>query len=100
MTGWICSHRVIWKHPLFRGHAERVGMWHWLLHHAAWEPTRFDVKGKVLALERGQVCVSERQMAEECGVGRQVVRTFIRRLRNEGAISTELAHGLTQSRTI
>lgn len=100
MSGWICAHRKMWEHPLFAGNAERAGMWLWMLHTAAWKETRFDVKGKTVTLQRGQLCISERQMAEECGVGRQVVRTFLRRLRDENAINQEPAHGLTQSRSI
>ena len=93
MSGWICSHRVIWDHHLFRGNAARVGIWHWLLHHAAWEATRHDVNGKVITIQRGQVCASLKRIAEECGVGIQVVRTFLGKLRDERAIDMDANTG-------
>ena len=100
MSGWICSYRAIWEHPLFEGCAWRVGVWDWLLKKAAWKPRRFNVKGKSVVLKRGQLCVSQRQMEDETGVGRQALRTFLAELEAEGAINREPAHGLTQSRTI
>ena len=100
MSGWICSHRKKWDHPLFKGNALYAGLWDWMICKAAWEKTRFDVKGKTLTLDRGQLCVSLSYMAEETGAGVQVVRTFLRRLEAENAISRKSAHGLTQSRTV
>lgn len=100
MSGWICSYRAIWEHPIFERCAWRVGVWDWLLKKAAWKPQRFNVKGKEVRLNRGQLCVSQRQMEEETGVGRQALRTFMDELEAEGAITRTPAHGLTQARTI
>lgn len=100
MSGWICSYRAIWEHPLFEGQAWRVGVWDWLLKKAAWKPRRFNVKGKQIELQRGQLCVSQTQIEDETGVGRQALRTFLNQLEAEGAINRKPAHGLTKTRTI
>lgn len=100
MSGWICSYRAIWDHPIFESCAWRVGVWDWMLKKAVWKPQRFRVKGKLIQLDRGQFCVSQTQMEEETGVGRQALRTFLNELEDEGAINRESTHGLTKSRTI
>ncbi|AUQ64419.1 hypothetical protein [Phaeobacter inhibens] len=100
MSGWICSYRKIWDHPIFSGSAHRVGVWHWMLHKAAWKDTRFNVGGKMIDVKRGQLCVSQRQMEAETGMGRQALRTFLGLLEAEGAITQIVTGKATQRRTI
>lgn len=95
MTGWICSYRKIWDHPVFQGNAERVGVWTWMLHTAAWKPTRFRVAGKVITLERGQLCASQRHICEATGITHQRLRTFLADLQDEGAITQDTTQGRT-----
>ena len=87
MTGFIVSYRKMWDHPIFRGYAWRVGVWDWMLKKAAWKKTSFIAGGKKVELERGQLCISQRQMEEETGVGRKAIRNFLDLLESEGAIS-------------
>lgn len=100
MDGWTCSHRKIWEHPLFEGNALRVGVWQYLIHMAAWKDIRFRTGGKTITVKRGQVCVSQRQIENATGMGRQALRTFLSELEKEGAISTSAAHDATHSRNI
>ena len=93
MSGWICSYRRIWD--LFAGNALRVGVWTWMLHKAAWRDTRFKNAGKLITLERGQLCMAQRQVEAETGISRQQLRTFLAELEAEGAITQDTTHGRT-----
>lgn len=100
MSGWICSFRQIWEHELFKGDAMRVGVWHWILHNAAWKETKFRIKGEIITLSRGQVCFSHRQVEEATGMGRKALGTFLKALENENAIVVKTHHDARQGRTI
>jgi hypothetical protein len=65
----------------------------WLMDNAAWKDTTHDVKGHTVAVPRGSVCVSERHIADKCGVGYQVVRTAIKRFASEQMINATPTHG-------
>tara|TARA_R110000850_G_scaffold72801_2_gene159942 strand:+ start:826 stop:1632 length:807 start_codon:yes stop_codon:yes gene_type:complete len=77
MVGWICSHRSIWKQPFFKGHGMRVAVWHWLLHHAAWEPVDHTVGSATITLNRGEVCFSQQQICDDTGATRKQVRDVL-----------------------
>ena len=100
MSGWICSYRKIWEHPIFKGNAQRVGVWDWMLKTAAWKPTRQNANGVIVDLKRGQLCVSQAQITSATGMPRQQVRTLLKLLENEGAIAPEANHNLTKSRSV
>lgn len=95
MSGWFAVKRGITSHPMFKGRPERLIIWMWLLDNAAWKDTKQDVQGKIVAVPRGSVLASERRIAEECGVGYQVVRTFIARLKTERMINAQVTQGRT-----
>lgn len=93
MSGWICSYRKIWAHPIFEGNAERVGVWTWMLHTAAWKETRFRIGKNIVTIDRGQLCVSHRQVCTETGISHRKLRTFLDELTNEGAITQDTTQG-------
>lgn len=93
MAGWFSVKRGITQHHLFRGDAERLMVWLWLLDNAAWKDTRHDVQGATVTVPRGSVCVSLRHISGETGVGLQRVRTAIKRFTDENMIDTQLTHG-------
>lgn len=93
MSGWFSVKRGITAHPIFKGHPERLAIWIWLLDNAAWQDTEHDVNGKTVTIKRGSVAASERRIAAEVGVGYQVVRTFLARLKAEHMINAEVTHG-------
>jgi hypothetical protein len=93
MSGFFAVKRGITSHPVFVGHPERMMIWIWLLDNACWKDTPHDVNGKTVTVQRGQVCASERRIAQECGVGYQVVRTFLKRLKAEHMINADVTQG-------
>lgn len=93
MNGWFAVKRGITSHHIFKGNPERLAVWMWLLDNAAWKDTKHDVKGKTVTVPRGSVCASERHISRECGVGYQVVRTSIKRLKDEHMINADPTHG-------
>lgn len=95
MSGWFAVKRGITAHPIFKSQPERLAIWLWLLDNAAWRDTPHDINGKTVTIKRGQVCASERRIATEVGVGRQVVRTFLDRLKAEHMINPDPTHGRT-----
>lgn len=95
MSGWICSYRKIWDHPIFDGDALRVGVWTWMIHTAAWKDTRFRIGSKMVQIRRGQLCVSHRQICTETGMPHRKLRTFLVELTKEGAITQDTTQGRT-----
>lgn len=93
MSGWFSVKRGITSHPIFKGRPERLAIWIWLIDNAVWKDTPHDVSGKTIMVRRGSVCASERRIAAEAGVGYQVVRTFLARLKAEHMINATVTHG-------
>ena len=92
MTGFIVMQRDALDHPLLKD-GERFRAWFWLVARAAWRPTPFDVGGKVITLQRGQLCASVRQLAEAWGMSKSAVERFVTRLKTETMVETEAGHG-------
>ena len=93
MSGFILMHRAALDHPLFQGDSARLGAWFWLVSRACWKPTPFNIGGKMVTLDRGQVCVSIRTLADEWGWSKSSVDRFVTRLKTETMIVTEAGHG-------
>lgn len=93
MSGYVFSYRKIWESGLFKGDAQRVGVWQWMLHRAAWKPTTFDVQGVKITLRRGELCASQRQICEATGMSRQRLRTFLKELEANQAINQASTQG-------
>lgn len=93
MTGFVAAYRDSLDHPLFKGSADKLGAWMWLLMSAAWKQTKFDVNGKVITVERGQLSVSIRHLAEAWGWSKSTTERFLTRLKTETMIETEAGTG-------
>jgi hypothetical protein len=93
VSGWYAVQRGITAHHLFERKPERLAVWMWLMDNAAWKDTTHDVKGHTVVVPRGSVCVSERHIADKCGVGYQVVRTAIKRFASEQMLNATPTHG-------
>lgn len=78
---------------MFKGDSARLGAWFWLVSRACWKPTPFNINGKMVTLDRGQVCVSIRTLADEWGWSKSSVDRFITRLKTETMIETEAGQG-------
>ena len=87
MSGWICSYRDIWSHPFFKGNGMRVAVWHWLLHHTAWQDCTHKVTGADITVRRGEVCFTQQQISDATGATRKQVREVLEYLTRVGSAS-------------
>lgn len=92
MSGFIVMQRAALDHPLLKD-GERFRAWFWMCASACWRPTRFDIGGKMVTLERGQLCASRSQMAKEWGWSESAVERFLTRLKTEQMIERETGQG-------
>lgn len=93
MSGFITAHRAVLDHPLFKGDALRLGAWIWLIAKACWKPTPFDIAGRIITLERGQLCASRAQLAKAWGMSPSAVERFLTRLETEQMIGRATGQG-------
>lgn len=93
MSGFVAAYREALDHPLLKGNAERLGAWMWLVMKAAWKPTPFDIGGKIVTIERGQLCASRSQLAQAWGMSPSGVERFLTRLKTEQMIEQETGQG-------
>ena len=92
VSGWIPLSRDWLDHPLLKD-GERFRAWCWLVANAAWKPTRHDIKGKIVILEKGQLCISRERLAEIWGWSPSAVERFLTRLKTEQMIGRETGQG-------
>lgn len=93
MSGFFIMHRGWRDNPVFRGDFSRGEAWVWLIENACWKPTKFDVKGKTITLERGQLCASRDYLAKVWGWSASAVERFLTRLQTEQMIGRETGQG-------
>lgn len=94
MSGFIAMDRDALNHPLLKD-GERFRAWFWLLSKACWKPTPFDIGGKIITLERGQICASRAQLADAWGWSPSAVERFLTRLETEQMIGRATGQGRT-----
>lgn len=93
MSGFIKLHRGWRDNPIFRGEYSRADAWVWLLENTCWKASRFDIKGKVIELQRGQLCVSRHQLAKAWSWSPSAVERFLARLETEHMIERSTGQG-------
>jgi len=93
VSGFVAAHREALEHPLFVGDSARLGAWFWMIAKACWKPTRFNVHGKTIELNRSQFCCSVRELADAWGWSKSSVDRFLTRLKTETMIETESGTG-------
>lgn len=92
MSGFITMERDALDHPLLQD-AERFRAWFYMVARACWKPTRFDVGGKIITLQRGQFCCSVRELAVAWGWSKSAVDRFLTRLKTDTMIGTDTGTG-------
>jgi len=92
MSGFVVIRREALDHHIV-GDPARFKAWCWLIANACWKPVKFDIKGKSVTLERGQLCASVRQLATAWGWSKSAVERFLVRLETETMIEREARHG-------
>lgn len=85
MSGFVVIHRSLIGHPDFRNDAEAMAF-AWMIMRASWKPVRVRYKGKAVSLERGQLCVSQRDMAAALDRDKAWVERLWKRLQTQGMI--------------
>lgn len=94
MSGFVAMERGALDHPLLKD-AERFRAWFWIVSKACWKPTPYDVNGKIISLNRGQLCASRSQLAEAWGWSPSAVERFLTRLETEQMIGRATGQGRT-----
>lgn len=94
MSGFITLHREAFSHPLLKD-GERFRAWFWMVSMACWKPTKFDVAGKIITLERGQFCTSRSELSKAFNWSPSAVERFLTRLETEQMIGREAGQGKT-----
>jgi hypothetical protein len=94
MSGFAVLHRSLLGHPAFRNDAEAMAF-AWMILRASWRPVRVRYKGKAISLNRGQLAVSVRDMAEAMDRDKAWIERLFKRLRDETMIETHVETGVS-----
>ncbi|CAA2139537.1 hypothetical protein [Hyphomicrobium sp. ghe19] len=93
-TRWIRTSVEMFEHPSLNfGPYDRRSAWMWLIANAAWKAREINHKGARLVLERGQVLIGRKFLAEKWGWTEQKVRTFVLRLCEDGMLEINQSNG-------
>lgn len=85
-----------WRdHPALHGKSSRRDAFLWLLETAVWKARPFDINGRTVVLQPGQLCVSRAQLAEVFQWTGSTVDRFLSRLVADGLIERTGEHGRT-----
>lgn len=93
--GYVRLHRRVLGHPAFRNDGEALAF-AWMVIRASWKPARIRYKEHTISLNRGELAVSIRDLAEALDRPKGWVERLIFRLKNETMVGTRRA---TQSKT-
>jgi hypothetical protein len=93
MSGYARIHRSLIGHPAFRNDAEGMAF-AWMVLRASWKPIRVRYKGRAIALGRGQLAVSIRDIAEAMDRDKGWVERLFKRLKSETMIETRAETGV------
>lgn len=95
VSGFIAMQREALEHPLFKGNPDRFYAWFWLVAKAAWKPIRFDLNGRTITIQRGELCYSRSQLAAAWKWSGSAVERFLTRLETEQMIGRATGQGRT-----
>jgi DNA-binding transcriptional regulator YhcF (GntR family) len=87
VSGYARFHRSLVGHPAFRNDAEAMAFAYMVLR-ASWKPVRVRYKGKALGLNRGQLAMSVRDLADAMDRDKGWVERLLKRLKSETMIET------------
>lgn len=93
MSGFVVIRREALDHHVIGGNPAHFRAWCWLIASACWKPTKFNVAGTSVTLERGQICASIRHLADAWGMSKSAVDRFLTRLETETMIVRNSGHG-------
>ncbi len=89
MNGGVFSvSRDIFDHPIVGRDPARLKAWLQMVAKACWKPTKFDVKGKTVTIDRGQFATTYRQLSDDLGWSLGATQRFLTRLKTDTMIET------------
>jgi hypothetical protein len=94
MSGFVQIHRSLLGHHAFRNDAEALAF-AWMVVRAAWRPTRVRYKERSISLQRGQLSVSQRDMASALDRDKAWIERLWKRLKSEAMIEAVSEAGVT-----
>ena len=100
--GYVAIARGIIDHPLFKTNRplSRLEAWQWLIEAAAWKPSGTRNKFGVMHTERGQLCITRRELAKAWRWTKSKVDRFLRNLEGESMVSLGAAQNGPKNGTI
>jgi hypothetical protein len=93
VSGYVRIHRSLRGHPAFRNDAEAMAF-AWMVMGAAWQLTRVRYKERLIVLQRGQLAVSQRDMARALDRDKAWVERLWKRLKSEAMIAASCEAGV------
>lgn len=99
MSGYARAYRKRWDHPLFKNKQE-AAVWAWMTDTARFRAHEFQTRFGIVRLERGQLLLSERTIADDFGLGRQQVRRLMDSFENASMINRDSTHSASRAGTI
>ncbi len=93
MSGHVLIHRSLFGHPAFRNESETMAF-AWMIGKAAWRDTRVRYKGHAIGLKRGQLAISQRDMASAFGRDKAWIERLWKRLKSEAMVETSVEAGV------
>lgn len=94
-NGFVLLHRKIFNSTDFKNQQD-ISVFIYLLAMASHEPTMVTYRGKQIFLNRGEVCIAERDLAKRFNITKSQVKSIIRRLKS----NHNLTHRLTKRLSI
>jgi hypothetical protein len=92
MSGYVRIHRALLGHPSLRNDAECMAF-AWMIIRAQWRDVSVRYKGRRFDLKRGQLAVSQRDMADALDRDKAWVERLWKRCRDEAMISVSYEAG-------
>lgn len=92
-TGYIRLYRSLLGHPAFRNDGEAM-VFAWMVLRASWRPSRVRYKGRPIELDRGQLAMSVRDLAEHHDRPKGWIERLLKRLRDETMCETHSETGV------
>jgi len=83
--GWAKDWRSGWTHPVFRT-LQEAAVFKWMCAQASYAPRRISTRYGPVDLQRGEILISERFLAEQFGLHKNVIRRLKGSLIDEGMI--------------
>lgn len=93
MSGFYLMHRGWRDKAIFGRTYSRAEAWLWLIENTCFKPTEYDIRGKTVIIERGQICASRDQLAKAWNWSGSAVERFLTRLKTEQMIGQETGQG-------